>query len=209
MGNPKPNIALVEDKEMQVYPIDASERLESHFFIPWHFNRWLNSDFRLKAEPDVRAYAFDLFCVSQNQTPVGTLPNDDDLLARLLYLDLQTWKQLKERKPNPMHGWSHCKCGDETRYMHKVVLEMAEGSLGKKKAVVLARERDRERKRHIALKAQMVAAGAHSNMVQNDDYVERVDKYMVENCTGNRTPSRVREAMEALSEQDRKTNIRS
>lgn len=195
MASLKPKLQVIGGDDLQDYPIAADERLESHFFIPWHFNRWLNSDFRLKAEPDVRAFAFDLFCISQNQTPVGTLPNDDELLARLLLLDVTTWKKLKRREPSPMHGWTLCKCGDQTRWMHKVVLEMAEGSLTKKKAVVEARERDRERKRHVALKGQMLAAGAHSALVDNDSYVERLDHYMLEHCKGNRTPSRVREAM--------------
>jgi len=194
----KANLEIVEQSDRLEYPIPENERLESHFFIPWHFNRWLNSDFRLKADADVRAYAFDLFCISQNQSPVGTLPMDDELLARLLMLDLGAWHKLKERAPSPLYGWIECICGKHTRYMHRVVLEMAQGSLGKKKAVMEARERDRERKRQVALKLQMVSAGANKRMVDNAAYIDRLDLYLVEHCQGNRTPSRIKEAMEAL-----------
>jgi len=37
------------------YPIAPDERLESHYFVSFWFNRWLNSDFRLRAGAEVRA----------------------------------------------------------------------------------------------------------------------------------------------------------
>lgn len=65
------------------YPIPSTERLESHYFITFHYRRWLKSEFRNLADLDVRAVGFDLFCEAQDEAPVGTLPTDERLLAKL------------------------------------------------------------------------------------------------------------------------------
>lgn len=190
---------VVGQKDVPEYPIADGERLKSHYFIPWHYNRWLNSDFRMKATAEVRAYAFDLFCVAQNQTPVGTLPDDDEILAKLMMLDLATWKDLRKRSVSPLYGWRHCKCGGgEVRLMHSVVLEMAEGSLTKRKVVVDGMEGERERRRLGLLQKAMLAAGAPARLAENAVYVERLDAFLLEHCTGNRTAVRIVEAMEAM-----------
>lgn len=194
-----PKLEVVGQSSMPEYPIPADERLESHYFIPWHFNRWLNSDFRMKATAEVRAYAFDLFCVSQNQTPVGTLPDDDEILAKLLMLDLATWQDLRKRAVSPLYGWQPCDCGGGVvRLMHTVVLEMAEGSLTKRKVVVDGREAERERKRLVLLEKNMLAAGAPSRLAENALYVEKLDAFLLEHCKGNRTAVRIVEAMDAM-----------
>lgn len=192
------NLNIVDVSEIPVYPIPGDERLESHYFIAFHFNRWLNSDFRLKATAEVRAYALDLFCIAQNQSPVGTLPDDEELLAKLLMIDLAQWRDLCKRDMPPLYNWSKCLVGNVTRLAHPVVTEMAVKALSSKSKSEKAKERERERKRHIALRFQIVEAGGSSRLAENKAYIERLDAWLVANCTGNRTPSRVREAMEAL-----------
>ena len=46
---------VVEASTLDVYPLDGSERLESHHFMTWERRRWLNSDMRLKGTPEARA----------------------------------------------------------------------------------------------------------------------------------------------------------
>lgn len=185
--------------DLPEYPIPVGERLDSHFFVPFYFNRWLNSDFRLKAGPDVRGFGLDLFFISQNQSPVGTLPVDDALLAKLLMVDLSAWQDLCRRDPGPLYQWTPCRCGDGVRLHHPVVTELAVAAFGKKNRHMEARARERERKRLAALQRQIIEAGGHQSMAKSADYVARLDAWMNENCTGNRTPPRVREAMEALN----------
>ncbi len=192
-------IAQVHDaSDLPEYPIAPDERLEGHFFVPFWFNRWLNSDFRLRASAEVRGYGLDLFFIAQNQSPVGTLPTDDAVLAKLLMIDLATWKDLCSREITPLHNWRPCRCGDEVRLMHPVVTEQVLGALKSKRDRIEARERERERKRLIALKRQILEAGGHRGLADSADYVARLDAWLIENCPGNRTPARVREAMEAL-----------
>jgi len=188
----------VVDDDLPEYPLPASERLEVHFFVTFWHQRWLNSEFRLKAEADVRGYALDLFFIAQNQSPVGTLPADDALLAKLLMIDLATWKSLLKREINPLYKWTRCRCGDEIRLMHPVVTEQVLHAVAKKRHNLASRERERERKRLASLRHRIVEAGGHSSLANNADYVARLDAWLLENCSGNRTPPRVREAMEAL-----------
>ncbi len=84
--------------------------------------------------------------------------------------------------------------------MHPVVTEQALDALRRKRGQIEARERERERKRLQALKKQIVEAGGHSRLADSAEYVSRLDAWLNENCTGNRTPVRVREAMEAIEQ---------
>lgn len=194
----KAEIRAVETSEIPAYPIEAGLRLESHYFINFHFNRWLTSDFRLLASDAVRAWAFDLFCVAQNQAPVGTLPMDETLQARLLGVDLSRWRELCALQISPLYNWSPCLCGDEVRLAHPVVTEIALDATKKRSAYLAKREADQERKRRLRLAEQIREAGGHSNLCENPAYVSRLDEWLVANCQGNRTTDRVREGMEQL-----------
>ena len=189
-----------DTSDLPEYPIAPDERLETHYFVTFWFNRWLNSDFRLRASAEVRGYGLDLFFIAQNQSPVGTLPTDDTVLAKLLMIDLATWKDLCSREIGPLYNWRPCRCGDAVRLMHPVVTEQALGALKRRRDQTVARERERERKRLIALKRQIVEAGGHRGLAGSPDYLDRLDAWLLENCPGNRTPARVREAMEALDQ---------
>lgn len=176
-----------------------SERLEAHSFVLFHYRRWLRSETRIKADDDVRAYILDLFFIAQDETPVGTLPVDDVILASLLSVPLEKWHSLCARAISPMHKWTHCICGDEIRLMHPVVLEGVEAAVSTKRD-----NADKARKRADAkalkdLKQRMIDIGA-TRMAESQTMLERVHEWLKANCTGNRTESAIRSAMEAVSQ---------
>lgn len=182
------------------YPISREERLESHFFVEFHHNRWLSSSFRLLADPDVRAYGFDLFMVAQNEAPVGTLPTDERLLARLLGLDLATWQGLLKREISPMHKWHLVNCEGEVRWAHPVVTEFAVKALGRRRQHLEASEAARERKRFERLKLQIIKVGGSSRMAADESVLARLDQWFLEEHAGrNRTEALVREGLHRLS----------
>jgi len=123
---------LIETDELPVYPVDRDERLEGHYFIKFWHDRWLNSHLHLTATLEVQACALNLFFLSQKQTPVGTLPDDDAILAKLLRIDLALWRDLRTRRINPLHGWSPCRCGEEIRLSHPVVTEVVLDAMAKR-----------------------------------------------------------------------------
>ena len=190
---------LVEAGEMPEYPIPGTERLESHFFVEWHHNRWLNSRFRLMASPDVKSAGLDLFFISQNQAPVGTLPMDDRELAPLLGLDLATWQDLKKREISPLYNWEPCLCEGEIRYHHPVILEMALKALRLKLKKLENLAKGRHRKRLKALETQIISAGGHERMAKNEAVRMRIDDWLMEHYPDDyRTSELVRAAMEAI-----------
>ena len=124
------------DEVLPLYPISSGERLDSHYFIPWNFRRFSKSDFRRLADPEVGWFGFLLFQEAYDESPPGTLPADDRLLAHALHLSLDRWQALCAREIGPLHGWYRVKCDNgETRLAHRVVTETALAALeGKRKA---------------------------------------------------------------------------
>ena len=116
---------LVEVGELPEYPISAEDRLDSHFFIAWNLKRWRKSAFRQLAEPEVGWFGFLLFCEAHDETPVGTLPTDERLLANALGISIDHWRRLEERNITPLHNWSKVQCDNgEIRLAHPVVTEV-------------------------------------------------------------------------------------
>lgn len=118
-------VTLVETSELPAYPISANDRLDSHFFIAWNLKRWRKSGFRQLAEPEVGWFGFLLFCEAHDETPVGTLPTDERLLAKALGISIEHWRTLQSRDITPLHNWSQVQCDNgEIRLAHPVVTEV-------------------------------------------------------------------------------------
>lgn len=187
-----------------VYPIPAAERLESHFFITFHHRRWLNSDFRNLSDRDVRAVGFDLICVAQDQAPVGTLPVDERLLAKLTGESLDDWRRLCQRPVGPLYGWRQCVTDEgEVRLYHPVVLKIAQDALGLRDDHLDKKAADRERKRLKDLPSQIIRAGGSTRMAEDEALVVRLDQVLLDHFGGRqRRPGVVREALEWMATHD-------
>lgn len=194
----------VESSEVFRYPVARDERLRNHFFLAFHHRRWLNSDFRNLADMDVRGVALDLFCIVQDQAPVGTLPTDPRLLARLAGISLEQWQSLAKRDVPPLTNWEQCICEDgEIRLYHPVVLEVVLDALGRKAADAEKREADNARKRLKKLPDQMMRAGLSKSATENEAGVLRLDEHLLNHYPDlQRRPDVVRRAMEDLALQD-------
>lgn len=193
----RPHIVPIED--LPEYPLAADERLTTHYFITLHFRRWLNSRFRRLAPPDVQKYAIDLWCISQDETPVGTLPDDDAELSAMLGLDLRIWQSYRARDWSPLYKWQRCRCGGAIRLMHPVVLEMVVESVGRREKKREEAEEGRRRKRMDRLPDQVVKAGGNRSMAMNPELLEWLDAWLMQACPGNRTVAWVRKGLEVWS----------
>lgn len=109
--------------QLQEYPIDPDARLDSHEFLRWEFGRWMASDMRWNAPHECKSIWFELVNLSYLETPVGSLPNDHKRLARMIQpmVDRDHFDSLCALPFGPLHGWVHCRCGDDIRLMHPVV----------------------------------------------------------------------------------------
>lgn len=200
MSDPAKKLQLVDADEIFEYPIPKGERLDSHHFIAWKFDWWLHSEFRLRAEKDVRAIGFDLFCIAQKENPVGTLPQDELILARLTGESLEEWRRLMDRPITPLHNWKPCKCSNgEVRLYHETVLNVAEDALSLKKKHYAANARSRERKRLHDLKLMIERIGA-KQLLGNEGYLEALDAWITKHMPDRyRTEPTIRRAIEEMS----------
>lgn len=190
----------VDADELPAYPISASERLDSHYFLQWNLKRWRGSDFRKKAfsDPAVGFYRFELICLAQDETPVGTLPCDETLLAFNLHMPLENWQSLMRRALTPLDGWHKVMCDNgEVRLAHHVVQAVAVEALKSKRAAAGKAAKRRDTKRLADLHQKVEAIGA-AQVLRQPNVLEALDAWLTDNHSGNRTEIAVRAALDAV-----------
>ena len=193
-------IGLVDAAAVENYPISHQDRLNTHFYVEMHYHRWLTSDSRLLADLDVRSVMLDLYFLAQDQLPVGTLPTDERILAKLVGVDLSQWKSLCQREVGPLHKWKQCLCDGEVRLMHPVVLEIAQKALTSKKKNSEKSANDRFRKRMGTIAGNLKRMPGMARFADSPQMVEQISVWLDENYPGgSATEFRVKEAVEALS----------
>ena len=198
-------VRLVKNSEdWPEYPISHKDRLDSHFFLQWNLKRWRGSEFRKKAysDPEVGWYGFELFCLSQDETPVGTLPCDHSQLAFVLHLPLEKWLALTKRDLSPLHGWEKVMCDNgELRFAHPVVTEIAVEALGSKRRNTAKNAEDRMRKRISSISQTLsknIPGGG--GIAKNDERLNQISDWIEKFYPGgSATVKRIQEAWEALS----------
>lgn len=106
-------------------------------FMPLDVLRLRDSDVAAIKDAEAFRAAVLSWCAAWHQVPAGSLPNDDDTLARLMGYgrDLKTFRKVKE---GALRGYVLCSDG---RLYHRVVAEKANEAWSHKE-----RQRDRGRK---------------------------------------------------------------
>lgn len=193
--NGRPPLTLVGEDDLPEYPFSADERLTTHYFVTFHFDRWLNSAGRLTLHWSLRGLALDLYFLSQKQSPIGTLPDDDRQLAALLMLDLEEWRAIRRKQPSPLYRWTPCRCGSEVRLMHPVVLEIVQDAFSHRQHRRDAAEQARVAKRIARLRDALDRMGA-GRIARDDACVERLDAWLEAHTSGRRTASAIQAALE-------------
>jgi len=102
--------------------------------------RLLESDFFAKASGVEFKAAITLWCKAWTQTPAGSLPNDDQILAHMCGISPAKWKKIKNRA---LHGWIECNDG---RLYHPVIAEQVNVAWVKRKAYLARQDANNERK---------------------------------------------------------------
>lgn len=190
-----PHLAAVEVGDLDEYPLGPDDRLDQHWFMAWERRRWLNSEMRLKATPECRAIYFDLICVSYEQSPIGTLPDDPELLAKLALVEQSHLVALCRMPLGPLHRWQRCLCGDEVRLFHPFVLKTIMEAISRKADNRARMEAANTHKRLQRLRSTV--AGFHADLAKNDAAVKWMDQWLQEQGCGYRSAEWVERAMGA------------
>lgn len=167
-------LAAIDD--LDEYPLSAEDRLDSHYFMAWERKRWLNSDMRLNGTPECRALYFDLICISYEHAPMGTLPTDLGVLAKLLLIDGAHFRQLCRLEFGPLHKWRRVRCGDEIRLMHPMVLRSLTDAMSRKEDHRARSEAANSKKRLQRLRSAI--SGFYPDLAKNDAAVLWIDDWL-------------------------------
>ena len=169
----------VDVDDIPTYPISADDRLDSHFFVPWNMKRWRKSVFRNLCDPDVGWYGFLLFCEAHDETPVGTLPTDDRLLARALNLSIDKWQSLCRRDISPLHNWSCVMCDNgEIRFAHPVVTEVALEAMRSSRKNRTERDERKRAKRIKDLREMIENRIQASQLLRDPGFLDRFNDWL-------------------------------
>lgn len=101
-------------------PVPADADLKDFAFTPIFRARLFGSAFHARSTDAEWRAGVTLWLKAQDQTPAGSLPDDDIELSRLAELgrDLRTWRKVKK---GALHGWYKCNDG---RLYNDVVAEV-------------------------------------------------------------------------------------
>jgi hypothetical protein len=195
---------LVSVDEIQTYPISAGDRLDSHFFVPWNLKRWRGSEFRRLgyADPEVGFYGMELFFIAQDETPLGTLPCDEEALAFLLRITVSRWRDLVNREASPLHGWHPVLCDNgQTRLAHPVVTEVALEALNGRRRNNAKNADDRMRKRLGTIARHLCESIPGGNrLAESEERLNALSDWIEAAYPGgSATLKRIREALNDLS----------
>ena len=190
--------ALVAVAELPDYPIPRNERLPELAFVKWVPSRWLNSSGHLKCTYEVQGMARALFDIATAQSPIGTLPDDDEELAALLRVPQGHWKGLRALGDRgPLRNWLPCRSDGEVRLMHPVVTAQLEDVLHRREQRELSKEAQAEAKRFERLSAGLHKAGLSEAVCQDGILLKRMDDWLSANWRGNRTVTAYLSVIEA------------
>ncbi len=175
------SLSLAPVGEIDEYPLSAEDRLDSHYFMAWERRRWLNCDMRLKATKECRALYFDLINIAYDQSPIGTLPTDLGVLAKMVFEDRDHFEQLCRLEFGPLHKWRHVRCGGEIRLMHPMILRTLTDAIARKEDHRARSEAASVSKRLLRLRTAL--AGYSKEIAANDAALRWIDEWLVaEGC---------------------------
>lgn len=180
-------LSVIDQDDLPEYPVASDVRLNNWFFR-WEARRWLNSEMYLTAAPEVGYAYLNLIFIAQDQTPIGTLPVDRRLIARLLRVPTETFEDMCVRRPSPLEHWSPCVTDrGEIRLMHHFVTQTLLEQLADRERREAASSADAERKRLDRLRGAMRAEGFDKSVIADEVLLQRLDVWLQEHVKGNRT----------------------
>lgn len=172
---------------LEQYPIGREERLDAHAFIKWWHHRWKSSRTFKLASWEAQGMARALFDMSWDESPVGTLPDDDAELAVMLRIDARRVAELRRMELGPFRGWRRCLSGDEIRLMHPVVVEQVQDALARREMRQVSGEDNAERQRLVRLRSALATRGFSSEEQSDPVLLQRMNEWLLQNWKKNRT----------------------
>lgn len=180
------------DADLPDYPSELCDpALATDYFTVWWHDRWLSSRLHLQASQAVQGAALNLFFLARKQTPVGSLPADEALLARLLRVAPDEWRGLMAQPLTPLHRWQRYAHDGDVVLGHPVVIEVALAALHRREDRESSRDDRAVAMRRRRLVEIMRAEGCAPAMCQDWQLVCRIDDWLAANHQGQRRQPQV------------------
>jgi hypothetical protein len=178
---------MVPVEDLPEYPADLMDAPPAaDFFIKFFHIRWLNSRLHLTASQQVQGMALNLFMISRSQNPMGSLPNDEAVIARLLRVSQEEWRAAVSQPIGPLHGWRQYLASDQIVLGHAVVIEGCQDAISRREARDANNEEKRVAQRLKRLAETMQAIGCRKDMCADVVLVQRIDEWLLANHNGQR-----------------------
>lgn len=183
----KPGLRAVEDATLEDYPDQLCDAaLATDYFTKFWHDRWLSSRLHLTASLEVQGAALNLFFLARKQTPIGSLPVDQRLLARLLRVSDREWEGLMAQDITPLHQWREYAHDGTVVLGHPVVIEVSLDALDRREARRLANDDKAVRERRRRLQVTMREAGVSEPAIKDWSLVCWLDEWLCANHHGQR-----------------------
>lgn len=183
----KPSLRPLDVTELPDYPVELMDvPPATDFFVKIYHNRWLNSRLHLTASMAVQGMALNLFLIARNQNPMGSLPHDEAVIARMLRVSVEEWTAAKAQTIGPLYGWSHYRAGSDIVLGHQVVIEGCLDALHRREAREAGNEEKRAAQRLKRLSEAMAKMGCDKRMCADAVLLQRLDQWLLENHKGQR-----------------------
>ena len=178
---------LADAGALPEYPVELIDaRMTSDYFTMFWHDRWLNSELHLTAPLDVQGAALNLFFIARKQNPIGSLPDNDAMLSKLLRIDLAAWVDLRQRSVGPLHNWSPYRVDGKIVLGHPVVIEVAMDALNRRSIREASNAEKAVNTRLKRLAEAMLAIGGAEGLVNDKVLMGRIDAWLLENHRGQR-----------------------
>ena len=160
---------------------------------------------RLKGTPEARAYYFDLINISYGHSPIGTLPDDTEQLAKMAMCDHSRFVSLCQLPFGPLHRWRRCVCDENedepgrgtVRLYHPTVLHMLTDAMARKEDNRARNDRANAAKRQQRLRGAV--AGYHVDLAKNDAAILWMDQWLVDEGCDYRSAAWIERSIQAWS----------
>jgi len=191
-----PKLTAVPSTGLAEYPIARETRLDGHSFIKWQHIRWLSSKSFKLCSWEVQGMARALFDLSQLESPVGTLPDDDAELAHMLRVDTRHMAELRRMEYGPLRNWLPCMSEGERRLMHPVVLAQVQDALERREMHELSKEDKATYQRLKRMREALKGLGLSDAVLEDERLIGRMDDWLRQTCKGNRRGQHYEMALE-------------
>lgn len=178
---------LVAARDIPDYPEELFDlSLSDNFYTVFRHDLWFQSETHLKSPLDVQAAALNLIFASRKQVPVGSLPDDDVMLAKIIHIDLEQWRELRGRRVNPLRNWCHYRFRDKIVLGHHFVIETALDAVRRRESRLVANNEKAAYQRLQRLRDTLAGMGVDKAVIADRALIERMDQWLLDNHQGQR-----------------------